>query len=394
MTTQRYIAMGVISGQPYEVRVRAVAGLVRSPYTSTTTALGAPDITPPGVPVSLRATGVIRGVSLTWVNAPDPDLKWTEVWEGASEGGPFSQIAQVGGTAYVRTGLAPGDVAWFRVRAVDHSGNASPFSDVVRGAASLLLANDIQDGILDTAKFASAVRPVEFGGALPTTGNFEGRLFYLTTDETIYKFVDGVWVDEENGQPIGFPSIIAGRIRAAAITSTEIAAGEVRAVNLASETLITQAAQIGNGVIINAKIGDAQITSAKIGNLEVDTIKINSNAVTEFAHAGWVGDFGSGTETEILTIFCGNASFGGTLVISGSMNGIGSTAVGEQGYRLMIRINGALVYDYQAPFGSLVYLNAITVGPGLTEIKLNGRTYGPSGGRIRQASIRAELLKR
>jgi hypothetical protein len=134
-----------------------------------------------------------------------------------------------------------------------------------------VVADDIQNGILDTAKFAAAGKPVEFGATLPTVADNDD-LFYRTGDNTLFKRVSGVWVDNEGGQPIGFPQVITGRVRAAAITTTELAAGAVRAVNLASETLITQTAQIGTATIDTLRVqGDAVTTFASSFNPSVAT---------------------------------------------------------------------------------------------------------------------------
>lgn len=64
------------------------------------------------------------------------------------------------------------------------------------------------------------------------------------------------------------------------ITADKIVASSVKAYHLATETLITQSAQIGDGVILSANIGAAQITNAKIANGEVDNIKIANGAIS------------------------------------------------------------------------------------------------------------------
>ena len=85
-------------------------------------------------------------------------------------------------------------------------------------------------------------------------------------------------------------AVSATSIAADAITTDKIAANSITAGLIASSGVITDSAQISNGVInaanisngaiTNAKIGNAAITNAKIGNLEVDTIKIANQAVT------------------------------------------------------------------------------------------------------------------
>jgi hypothetical protein len=64
------------------------------------------------------------------------------------------------------------------------------------------------------------------------------------------------------------------------IDATLVVDGAIRARHLATDTLITQSAQIGNGVIASANIGEAQVTNAKIANGEVDNIKIANGAIS------------------------------------------------------------------------------------------------------------------
>lgn len=79
-------------------------------------------------------------------------------------------------------------------------------------------------------------------------------------------------------------AIQASDIAAGAITATQIAAGTITGNKIVANTItggllatsgiITNSAQINNGLITSAKIQNAAITNAKIGNLEVDSAKI------------------------------------------------------------------------------------------------------------------------
>lgn len=280
MTAQRHVVTGLRAGQGYEVRVRAIAGLTRGPWASTESATGAPDTTPPGIPTGLAATGVVGGVALAWTNPADDDLKWIEVQESAAEFGTYTTIGQTGGTAFLRPGMVAGSSLWFRVRAVDASGNASGWTAAIEGTAGGIDADDladgsiiaakIADGAVEIAKFASGLRPVEIVGTLPASGNFAGRTVFLTSDGKIYRhqgspagaagFTAVVPAADITGQigttqisdsAISTPklaanAVTAAKIAASAVTAGKIAAGAVSATEIAAEAVRARHLFIGD----------------------------------------------------------------------------------------------------------------------------------------------------
>jgi hypothetical protein len=382
----------------------------------------------------LSATGITRGVSVSWTLPTASDLAAVEVWENTSSStsGRYF-VGETRGTGFVRTGLDVNATRHYWVRSRDLSGNLSAFVGSVSATTTLLVADDITDGILNTAKFASSIRPVEIVSSLPSSGNAQGRTVFLTTDNKLYRWTGSAWTAavpavDVTGQitttqitdgAISTPkltagavtadtiatnaitsdkitanAIIAGKIAASAISSAQIAAGEIKAVNLASETLITQAAQLGTAVV----------TTAKIGDLQVDTLKIAGNAVTEQSQASWNGVYDSFTQASLAAISVGNASVGGRIVVTATMNGEGfiaadlpPTLIG--GYRMLVYVGGSLVFDRYAALGSIAYTGLFDIGPGLVNIDVHGLRYRNtnfSGGTygVRSVSLLGELLKR
>jgi hypothetical protein len=303
--TNRFVIAPVLIGTAYQVRVRGVTGIARGAWSTTITGTGAADSTAPDAPTSLAATGIVRGISVAWTLPTASDLAAVEVWENTSSStaGRYF-VGETRGTGFVRTGLSPNVTRHYWVRSRDLSGNLSAYVGPVSATTSLLVADDIQNGILNTAKFAAGITPVEIVSSLPSTGNFEGRMVFLTTDDKLYRWTGSAWTAavpavDITGQitatqitdgAISTPklaanavtaatiaanaitsdkitanAITAGKIAAAAISSTEIAAGAIRATNLASETLITQTAQLGVAT--------------------VDTLRVQGDAVTTFASA-------------------------------------------------------------------------------------------------------------
>lgn len=95
------------------------------------------------------------------------------------------------------------------------------------------IVNNHLTGLLDISRFAQTIRPVEIVATLPTTGNFEGRLALLTTDGKTYRYYGGAWIKTIDGNDLIANSVIAGKIAAGAISTTELAAGAVTAGKIA-----------------------------------------------------------------------------------------------------------------------------------------------------------------
>lgn len=166
VSTLRWQLAPVAVGDDYQVRARAVAGLARSAWTSAVTGTGAADVTAPGVPSSLTATGVTRGVALRWTNPTDTDLRMVEVWERAEGSGTSAKIGESFSDFFVRSGLAPAETAHYKVRAVDRSGNASAFTAEQTGTATLLVSDDLGDEIINAAHIQTGTAVITEGAQI------------------------------------------------------------------------------------------------------------------------------------------------------------------------------------------------------------------------------------
>lgn len=267
MPATRHTVRSVQAGQDYRVRVRPVAGLVRGPWSSATVATSAPDTTAPATPTSLTATGIIRGVALRWTNPTASDFSKVEIQEGSTATGPWGKIGETPSDFFTRTNLTPGSSAWFRVRALDRSGNASAYSSAILGTASFLIASDIQDGIVNTAKFASGIAPVNLISSLSASGA-ENDIALNTTDRKLYKRVSGAWV------PMVNTADISGMISDAQISG-------MAAAKLAGE-------------VVNAQIADNAVTARNVtagaittGKLSVASTNLIWNSCCTGDLSGW-----------------------------------------------------------------------------------------------------------
>lgn len=232
----------VISGQVYNVRVRGVAGLARGQWSALATPTAGADVTPPSVPGSLTTAGVLRGVSISWALPPERDLAAIEVYEGATTStGSRVLIGETRASVYLRTGLPADTTRQYWVRARDRSGNVSAFAGPVAGTSSYLLADDIQDGILNTAKFASTIAPIQLIPNLSGTAP-EGTVAVNTTDHKLYTFTGGAWrltvqglgpggtltdeqINDLDGAKLLDNTILAAKIAAGQITTSKLAVG-------------------------------------------------------------------------------------------------------------------------------------------------------------------------
>ena len=110
-----------------------------------------------------------------------------------------------------------------------HSGS---WGEVGQGATDF---SDLTGTILAN-QFSTTIRPIEVLGTLPTTGNFDGRQVFLTTDKKVYRFDNtnspGQFIKSVDGADITANSIVSGQITAGAIGTTQLSAQAVTASKL------------------------------------------------------------------------------------------------------------------------------------------------------------------
>jgi predicted phage tail protein len=240
MSANNRFSRDVLANTAYRVRVRAVdhsgnAGAWSSTVTHTTAA----DTTPPPAPTDLVATASFKNIFLSWTNPIANDLDYVEIYEFPL-GLPASatRIATVkalsgGFGRFTRGGLGTGETQHYWLKAVDTSGNASAFSAGVSATTSQAIEADIAAGAISFSKFSSDLSPVEVVGALPSTGNYEGRIVYLTSDKKMYRWIGSgtkaapvtgtaSWSVATDATDITTGTLSAARIAAASISATKL----------------------------------------------------------------------------------------------------------------------------------------------------------------------------
>lgn len=183
-----------------------------------------------------------------------------------------------------------------------------------------VLAGDVS-GTLATDNFDTSLRPVEIVSALPSTGNFVGRMAFLTTDNKLYRYVSTGWTSataaadisglltnaqidslaaskvtgtltssqiadvdaakitgQITGTQITDGAVSAPKIRAGAVTTAKLAAGAVTADTISANAIT--AAKLDTGAVTTAKLAAGAVTADNIAANAVTTAKLAAGAVT------------------------------------------------------------------------------------------------------------------
>ncbi|CAB4139380.1 Fibronectin type III [uncultured Caudovirales phage] len=266
VTDTQYQIIPAINGATYNIRVRAVNALgIRGPF-ATLNATGGADTTAPGVPTTFTANPGPERINLRWINPTAVDFSKVQIRRGTTNVFASSvQIAETTGTEFIDDGLGAVVTRFYWIRALDRTGNASAYAGPVSATTTTrvesgatlpstgnyegrLFYNETDGklyryhdgawtaevpttdltGTLGTAQFATTIRPVEVLGALPATGNFQGRTVFLTTDNKLYR---------HTGSPLdatGFTTATATTDLTGQVSQTQIADGAISVAKFAS----------------------------------------------------------------------------------------------------------------------------------------------------------------
>ncbi|GAB7192915.1 hypothetical protein NUM3379_36240 [Kineococcus sp. NUM-3379] len=138
-TSSDYTDTTAPAGVVSHYRVTAVD---RAGNESAAVALSAtrPDGVAPAAPRSLTTTGTATGVVLDWADSTEADLAGYVVSRASSSGGTYTRLTAtpVTGSTYTDTTAPAGVVSYYRVSAVDTSGNTSATASATGAPADLL----------------------------------------------------------------------------------------------------------------------------------------------------------------------------------------------------------------------------------------------------------------
>lgn len=145
--------------------------------------------------------------------------------------------------------------------------------------------NELADGSVTKAKLATGLQPVEIVATLPTSGNYAGRVVFLSSDSKLYRHNGTSWsaavpTSDLTGQitttQITDNAITTAKVAANAITAGQIAANTITAGQIAADTITS--GQIAAGAITADEIASNAVISSKIlaGAVTADKITVNS----------------------------------------------------------------------------------------------------------------------
>lgn len=311
-------AMNTADGGPrrsvqVQVRCRDASNNLSNPATVTFTNAA------PAVPSNIAVTGGLASTKISMTLPTDPDFKGIIVWRGTTSGFTTSanpnSTTPNGGYIYdgsdsfiADNALTDNTTYYYKVAAYDvfaknlagtglnvsgqFSATTAAGAGIARGAtlpgsgaegdlfflttddklyrytgsawtaavattdlSGTIGAAQIAAGAIDATKFANGIEPVEIVATLPSTGNFAGRIAFLTTDNKLYRYTGSAWT---------------AAIAAADITG-QVTDAQVAAVAAAKVT----------GQVVSTQIADTAITATKIAAGAVTNAKISANAIGE-----------------------------------------------------------------------------------------------------------------
>ena len=278
----------LVDGVEYIFRVRAVSinGVKGAFVTAQFT--GGGDVTAPGLPTAITATGHFGYISIDWTNPTDADFNFVEVWENTSNTSTgATKVGISAGDTFQRTNLGLSLTRYYFLKSVDYSGNVSGFTASVNATTTYIDDADFANGIYTLFK-DQGLYAIEDVSSLPGSGTFTGEKVFNTTDGKLYSWTGTAW--EATVGDVEAGSITATEIADGAISTPKLAANSVIASKILGGTItgdkitantITGGLIAASGIITNsAQINDAVITNAKIGNAAVDTLQIQGEAVS------------------------------------------------------------------------------------------------------------------
>jgi hypothetical protein len=133
------------------------------------------------------------------------------------------------------------------------------------------------EGALAAANFPSNLRPIEIVATLPSTGNFEGRQAYLTSDNKLYRYDGTQWTAKINTVDLE-GTITSLQIANDAVTNAKIAVDAIQGDVIAAGAITAD--KILNGAISELKLADDAVTTAKLAVDSVTADIVAANAIT------------------------------------------------------------------------------------------------------------------
>ena len=298
--------VNLVNNALYDVRVKAVNGLGVSSAYLESTPTSAIDATAPDEPTSVSAKNEFEQATVAWVNPTVNDFSHVDVYGSDSSGSGFALIGKSAGTTFTESELGTGVTRYYKLKAVDYTGNASVYSSTVNATTTQVPIGGIADDAVDTAQIADlAVETAQLDNDAVTIAKIATSL-----QSTNYVSGSAGWKILKSGAVEFEEATIRGNISA---TTGDIGGFTVEATSLIAGTGATRVSlstadgiHLGNNTFASAPFrvslaGALTATSATIsgdltltnvdgatvvysgGNLQVGTVDQDNISVTNLA---------------------------------------------------------------------------------------------------------------
>ncbi|UVK46814.1 hypothetical protein BPNPMPFG_002524 [Mesorhizobium sp. AR07] len=344
----------------YTAKVRAVdrSGNV-SNYCTAVSHTTARDTIPPAMPIGLASVAGLDSIWLTWIANTESDLAGYEIYESGSNTTPLISATPSWSTLsnnFTRSGLPMETQLYLWVRAVDTSGNVSPWSAPVndktgkiRSEIKVALSGvTFQPGQAPAGnRLTWTAGSISYGvaGDVPTvqalpTGQVDwtaGTVYvcYTPGDTAITTTASLVTLYANNSVILGIYK--GGTDFQAVLGKAFMDGGLVLAQTIGANQLVTNAAvitgtaQIADAIITNAKVlslsaAKLQAGTALLGSLTVDGRSLSAAASTQVLYdtmrgsPNWLNVNGTGTYSFVTTTNVGSTT--GNALIANPATGV------------------------------------------------------------------------
>ena len=313
-------------GASYDVRVKAVNEInVHSAYL-TGSQTPATDTTAPSAPSSVSASGEFEQITINWTNPTVDDFSHIDVYRSTSSSGTYTLIGKSAGTNFTDTNLAVSVTRYYKLKAIDYTGNASGYSSIVNATTTQVPSGGIADNAVDTDQIADlavetdqidndAVTIAKVAASLQSTNYVSGSAGWKIQKSGAVEFEEATIRGEITastgvigGFTVGSDSLIAGanatrvslstadgihlghntfasapfRVdRAGALTATSATiTGALTLTNVDGTTVEYSGGNLQVGSVGTVNIDNDAVTNALIATDAVNNDSIAANAVT------------------------------------------------------------------------------------------------------------------
>lgn len=351
--SNNFMLLEIVPAISYAAQVRAVdkSGNA-SNYSAVETTIGAPNTERPAMPIGLKISAGTESIWVSWDANTEKDLSHYEVYETDADFAPDdgdNPTYVVGGNSFAQSGLDPETTRYYWVRAVNTSGNTSPWSigvSATTGAVRRQIAVTLTDVTFKPSdggpnRITWTSGQVNYGteGQIPTTQNIPAgsavysgeRVFirYIIGDTaltTTVSLVDlysrdsvlvGVYQGGTNFQLVmGKEYIDGGMILAQTIGANQL---------VANQAVITGTAQIADAIITSAKIVELDAAKLTAGTALAGSITVSGRALSEVSD--WAADPAARVNQAETLIEPGRIRIAGSTTLQNWKNGPDSTEI-------------------------------------------------------------------